>query len=118
MLFGGGGPSGALADTWVWDGTNWNQQSPATSPAARDLHNMAFNPNVGAVVLFAGGGGFNDVWSWDGTTWTQVTPGAAAPQRYAFGMDYDGAANAVFVFGGYTNTGPAISDTWEFTVSP
>jgi len=119
MLFGGGGPSGALADTWVWDGTNWNQQSPATSPAARDLHNMAFNPNVGAVVLFAGGGGFNDVWSWDGTTWTQVTPAAAAaPQRYAFGMDYDGAANAVFVFGGYTNTGPAISDTWEFTVSP
>ena len=118
MLFGGGGPSGALADTWVWGGTNWNQQSPATSPAARDLHNMAFNPNVGAVVLFAGGGGLNDVWSWDGTTWTQVTPAAAAPQRYAFGMDYDGAANAIFVFGGFTNNGPAINDTWEFTVSP
>jgi len=119
MLFGGGGPSGAvLGDTWVWDGTNWNQQSPATSPAARDLHNMAFNPNVGAVVLFAGGGGLNDVWSWDGTTWTQVTPAAAAPQRYAFGMDYDGAANAIFVFGGFTTNGPAINDTWEFTVSP
>jgi hypothetical protein len=118
MLFGGTGASGALADTWLWDGTNWNQQSPATSPAARDLHNMAFNPNVGAVVLFAGGGGLNDVWSWDGTTWTQVTPAAAAPQRYAFGMDYDGAANAIFVFGGYTNNGPAINDTWEFTVSP
>ena len=119
MLFGGGGPSGAvLGDTWVWNGTNWNQQSPATSPAARDLHNMAFNPNIGAVVLFAGSGGFNDVWSWDGTTWTQVTPAAAAPQRYAFGMDYDGAANAIFVFGGFTTNGPAINDTWEFTVSP
>lgn len=117
MLFGGGGASGALADTWVWDGTKWNQQSPATSPAARDLHNMAFNPNVSVVVLFAGAGGFNDVWTWDGATWTQVTPAAAAPQRYAFGMDYDGAANAIFVFGGFTNNGPAINDTWEFTVA-
>ena len=118
MLFGGGGPSGALADTWVWDGTNWNQQSPATSPTARDLHNMAFNPNVGAVVLFAGGGGFNDVWTWDGTTWTQLTQAAPTPQRYAFGMDFDGAANAIFVFGGFTANGPAINDTWAFTVAP
>ncbi len=117
MLFGGTGSSGNLADTWVWDGTNWNLQSPAASPSARDMHNMAFNPNVGAVVLFAGYGGLNDVWTWDGTNWTQTSPSAPTPERYAFGMDYDSAADGMFVFGGFS-TGPAINDTWEFTVGP
>ena len=32
VLFGGTGTTGALADTWTWNGTTWTQQSPATSP--------------------------------------------------------------------------------------
>jgi hypothetical protein len=125
MLFGGTGSTGNLGDTWVWNGTNWYQQSPAMSPSARDLHNTAFDPDLGVVVLFGGTGiintaavGFSDTWTWDGGTWTQVTPMQAPPQRYAFGMNYDGTLNAVVVFGGFTTGGGAINDTWELSHSP
>jgi len=118
MLFGGTGSTGNLADTWVWSGTTWAQQSPAASPAARDLHNMVFNPNLGEVVLFGGGGGLNDTWTWDGANWTQVSSAMTPPQRYAFGMDYDGAAKALVIFGGFTANGPAINDTWALGLAP
>ena len=126
MLFGGFDGTNVLAETWMWNGTNWNLLSPTTSPAARDVPNIVFNPNLGAVVLFGGvsdpnGGqtaGFNDTWTWDGVTWAQLTPATAPPQRYAFGMDYDAAASAVFVFGGFTFDGPAINDTWGLAAVP
>ena len=118
MLFGGTGPSGNLADTWLWNGANWEQQIPATSPSARDLHNMTFNPDLNVVVLFGGGGGLSDTWTWDGGTWTQITPATVPPQRYAFSMDFDAAADAVVLFGGFTANGPAINDTWVLGIGP
>ena len=32
VLFGGQGNQSEMADTWTWNGTNWTQQHPATSP--------------------------------------------------------------------------------------
>jgi hypothetical protein len=32
MLFGGAATFTQFNDTWTYDGTNWTQQSPATSP--------------------------------------------------------------------------------------
>ena len=116
LLFGGSDGTNNLADTWVWNGTTWVQQVPATSPPGRNLNEMVLDPSLNKVVLFGGAGavGYNDTWTWDGTTWTQVSPTGGPPsQRYAFGMDYDGAANAIVIFGGYTANGPAINDTWE-----
>src|SRR5262249_33026 len=43
-----------LNDIWTWDGTNWTQQIPALSPPARYFHSMAFDAQIGAVVLFGG----------------------------------------------------------------
>src|SRR2546421_3827106 len=47
VLFGGQGyPGGTFAqfgDTWEWDGTDWTQASPATSPVQRDNAAMAFD---------------------------------------------------------------------------
>jgi hypothetical protein len=120
MLFGGTGSTGNLGDTWVWNGANWYQQSPAVSPSARDLHNVAFDSDIGVVVLFGGTGiinnaavGFSDTWTWDGGTWTLVTPMQAPPQRFAFGMNYNVTLKAMVVFGGFTTGGGAINDTWE-----
>ena len=116
VLFGGSDGVNNLADTWVWNGTTWMQQVPATSPPARNLNGMVLDPSLNETVLFGGTGavGYNDTWTWNGTTWTQVSPSGGPPsQRFAFGMDYDVAANAVVIFGGYTVNGPAIDDTWE-----
>jgi hypothetical protein len=45
----------ALADTWVWDGSNWNQKSAQTSPPARDFFAMVYDDANSQVVLFGEG---------------------------------------------------------------
>ncbi|HUE53269.1 MAG TPA: kelch repeat-containing protein [Terriglobales bacterium] len=124
-LFGGFDGTTGLADTWIWNGSTWMQQTPASSPAARNLHAMVFDPDVGGIVLFGGTGAsatgpnhYNDTWLWDGSNWTQVSPPGGPPSnRYAFGMVYDNAVHAVVIYGGYSS-GPALQDTWELSLAP
>jgi hypothetical protein len=87
VLFGGGGDGPravnqslpSLNDTWTWDGSNWTQQQPATSPPVRQRANMTYNVATQNVVLF-GGFDYNipqqlvDTWTWDGSNWTQQQP--------------------------------------------
>ena len=71
----------SVSDTWIWDGTDWTQAKPSTSPPPRS--NAAMATLSGVVVLF-GGADFEipvyaDTWEWDGAEWTErkVTgPGA------------------------------------------
>ena len=72
VLFGGWNNS-ALADTWVWDGSRWTEQS-VPGPSARSEAVMA-NLN-GKPVLFGGAGAYPagylaDTWVWDGV-WTKL----------------------------------------------
>src|SRR5205823_770576 len=57
VLFGGKTYGPFFGDTWAWDGSTWTQQSPATSPAAREAHAMAYDPSHAQVVLFGGDNG-------------------------------------------------------------
>jgi hypothetical protein len=59
-------------DTWIWDGANWTQQSPATVPAGRFRMPMEWAPG-NRVLMFGGNGAevYGDTWTWDGTNWTQ-----------------------------------------------
>jgi hypothetical protein len=63
-----------LNNTWTWDGTNWTEQTPATSPSARYWVPMAYDTSQSQAVLFGGsdpnGFPFSDTWTWDGTNWT------------------------------------------------
>ena len=45
-------------------GPTWTQQTPATSPIARDDASMAYDAATGSVVLFGGLGPFADTWTW------------------------------------------------------
>ena len=54
VLFGGTGHGALLGDTWTWNGTTWTQQTPATSPPARESASMAYDAATGTVVLFGG----------------------------------------------------------------
>jgi hypothetical protein len=114
VLFGGYGNGGPpqLNETWVWDGTNWTQKSPASSPPPRYGHAMAYDAARGQVVLF-GGVCYNDTWVWDGTNWTQQSPGSSPPPRNRYAMAYDAARGQVVLFGGnHDCEGTVRGDTW------
>lgn len=92
LLFGGASNSAAFADTWFWNGAAWSQLSPATTPAARSGHALAFDPASGKNVLYGGTTTpssssqqilLGDAWSWDGTNWTSEPAPALPPLQHA-----------------------------------
>jgi len=99
-------------DVWEWDGVNWTQITPPSSPPARTLPVMCFD-TVRHETLMIGGGTFNPeppdyygsrktLWGWNGTQWTQrgVMPnGSAAPLPYegnSFAFDEQRGVAAMF----------------------
>jgi hypothetical protein len=124
VLFGGftslGGEAEYFDDTWTYDGTTWSKQSPATSPPAGSGASMVYDPAIGKVVLFGGGGGdifSGDTWTYDGTTWTKQSPaGPTPPARTEPSMAYDSAIGKVVLFGGSggAEESETLSDTWTY----
>ncbi len=126
ILFGGRFPE--RGDTWDWNGSAWQQLSPATSPAARDSASMAYDPGTGTLVLFGGDDTVhhrNDTWSWDGSDWSQVDASpvgctdncANSPSaRQIAAMATDPGDQGVVLFGGETgnNTSSNLNDTWVY----
>jgi hypothetical protein len=115
VLFGGGVISGGILstfnDTWEWDGVNWTQKFPATSPSVRYKHALAYDGIRGRTVLFGGIStvGKSDTWEWDGVNWTQIVPAASPPARYEHALAYDSARGKTVLFGG-----AYLNDTWEW----
>jgi hypothetical protein len=83
VLFGGVSDGVGQNDTWVWDGTNWTQKSPQTSPSAREGPLMAYDVALSQVVMFGGENNdnqqLNDIWVWDGASWTPQSPQNSPP---------------------------------------
>ncbi|MGA3220719.1 MAG: hypothetical protein ABSE77_16855, partial [Acidimicrobiales bacterium] len=88
VLFGGYGASpGTLSDTWTWNGHNWTEAHPFTSPGDLQLASMAYDPATSQLVLF---GGYDNVpgglasgatWTWNGHNWTEAHPSTSPPAR-------------------------------------
>jgi len=85
------------AETWEFDGTRWEQRTPATSPPARLLHRMAWDDRRGQVVVVGGddcdchdrpvspgflGNYSEDAWAWDGLTWTRIDGAPPVPAGF------------------------------------
>ena len=90
IAFGGRAAGQRVADTWEWDGTNWTQFIPSPTPFARIWHSMAFDPQVGHIVMFGGDhiepyglGVINDTWEWNGSQWSQDWTSGAPSVRSA-----------------------------------
>jgi uncharacterized protein (TIGR03437 family) len=125
VLFGGNGGAsllgpGYLNDTWVWDGANWTQESPQTSPPARFAHAMAYDSAHGQVVLFGGTSAslFTDTWVWDGANWTEKSPPSSPLARDSHAMAYDSARDSVVSFGGTNASAVFFNDTWTWNGGP
>jgi hypothetical protein len=122
VLFGGQQnlPAGDANDTWTWDGSNWTQMTPTTSPGAREELGMDFDAAAGTVVLFGGeteGNPYvwnNDTWAWTGSDWIKQAPATSPSARDAFAFVYDPAMRSMLLFGGRTATNGRLGDTWSY----
>jgi len=126
-MFGGSiAPAGQVAysnQTWEWDGNDWTQMTPATSPPARDWSSMVYDPNSGSILLFAGRDSnnkpagtyvpYNDTWKWDGVNWTQFFPATAPDVRHAHQLSFDKNLNKVLMTGGQ-RPGFTYNETWTW----
>ncbi|MFY9343853.1 MAG: hypothetical protein WAT39_15290 [Planctomycetota bacterium] len=125
VLFGGAIGTGAGTDddeTWEYDGTNWQQLTPAIRPSPRRGVDMTFDVTRGVCVLFGGGltafGStvYDDTWEWNGSTWTQANPAVRPPARWNCFLVGDWANGHVVMFGGGvgTATNQTFDDTWTW----
>lgn len=79
VLFGGN----TTNDTWLFDGVNWHQQTPATSPGINAGHKLVYDEVRQEVVMFTVSG---QTWIWNGSTWALRTVAGAPSSRIGFGM--------------------------------
>ncbi len=126
VVFGGRDPF-VLGDTWIWNGTQWNQvakdAAPGSVPSARYGAAMAWDGHE--IVLFGGltvQGVVGDTWIWNGLQWNRVDepdPKAVPSARFHAAMTYDANVGKVVLFGG-GNDEPtsAMGDTWQWDGSP
>ncbi|MCR9248548.1 MAG: hypothetical protein NXI31_26270 [bacterium] len=74
LLFGGHVGPQSQQDTWLWNGSQWRQRTPANRPSRRHGHAMFTSSALNGVVLFGGTSGpltFSDTWLWQNGTWTE-----------------------------------------------
>ena len=118
VLFGGRGEEFEyLNDTWEWDGSDWHQMNPATSPGPRDYARMVYFEPIGSVVLFGGllaGDYDRRIWRWNGTDW-QILPagGDEAPEVYGHQLVFDSKEGRLILFGGEKSL-VFMEDMWEW----
>ena len=118
----GGMAAGATLyhDTWVWNGSDWTDVTPVTSPSPRFGHGMAYDAYHKRVVLFGGQGNsgmLNDTWEWTGSDWAKRFPANQPEPRYFLGgnaLACDPQRHVVVMFGGSQPYATFFEDTWEW----
>jgi hypothetical protein len=123
VLFGGAPKMAGESyynDTWIFSSATgaWSQGPAAPAGLTpRDGAAMAFDPDIGKIVMFGGEGTtwppFDETWLFDGSSWSQ---GPAAPPalqgRVGAGMVYDPDIERLVLYGG---SGVTVDrDTWLF----
>jgi N-acetylneuraminic acid mutarotase len=119
-------------DTWLWDGTNWAQQSTTTMPWQTLSPGLAYDSKLGKAVLIGGfsfymppflkssGGGVlineKDTWTLDQSGWTKLQT-TWPTDRDGAPMAYDPNTGTVILTGGFCLDGPdqfQCLDTWSW----
>jgi hypothetical protein len=109
-------------DTWTWNGVTWTKQVPATSPAARTLNSLNYDPSAGETILFGGYStpevGLSDTWTWNGATWTEIQTSFSPSPRWNQSVDYDPNSKGLVLFGGAGTGLTTVGDTWLLLSRP
>lgn len=123
VLFGGGSHGEVwqqFDDTWVWQDGRWSLKSPATKPAPRRTHGMAYDRGRNRTVVYGGTldpYGFissHETWEWDGGNWLQKHTLHSPTAGDHVEMAFDEARGRIVLFGGYDRTQGAQSATWLY----
>jgi hypothetical protein len=128
VLFGGrDSVGGLLSDTWTFSAGTWVNVTDRISgaPPARVNASLAYDPALGALVLFGGRSPtalYADTWEFNGSAWSPVgaipsnatnTPSA----RYGGALVFSPTLNELVLFGGTAHQGGnyvELGDTWTF----
>ena len=123
VLFGGFSWAGINYDeTWLFAHGNWSLVGPSGSNSTyayvpgRNGASMAWDPTLGAVVLFGGHDAFsfyNDTWAFSNGSWQALT-GAGPSPRWGASVTYDGAMGCLVLFGGYWDPTAYMGQTWIY----
>ena len=99
VLFGGANVSTGkgLGDTWVFNEHGWTELHLSVSPQARGGSGMAYDPQLGEIVLyggctFCGAPGFkviSDTWAFNGTSWHKLSSSRSPSYVPALLMGWD-----------------------------
>jgi hypothetical protein len=126
VVFFGGWTNGVdYGDTWTYNGVDWVQQQPVTSPPARADNGLAFDPVLKRVVLFGGLAGacedcgqgrLNDTWVWNGINWSQVQTSVSPSPSSGVSFTFDGTTKGMLLFGGWVSDFQFTSSTWLFGI--
>jgi hypothetical protein len=119
ILFGGvrGGSAGlvrqVLSDTWSWNGSDWVQLSPTSSPPAREDPTIVTFAAANKVLLFGGSNDsvLADAWAWDGKSWSPIISFGASNGTSAIDI-----GSKIVVFGGWTDGQyTSVTRSWDGT---
>ncbi len=120
MFVGGQDPSAASnpGQTWMWDGVDWTQLHPMTTPAPI-YYSLSEDRSHHDTVLFGGFGTAGlqlhaETWLFDGVDWVQAAPATSPPQTADLVM-FDDPELGVIVAGGtifHGSTGEWTTSTW------
>jgi hypothetical protein len=108
--------------TWAWNGTDWTQLAPLTSPPPLYAATMDWDSSSGQLILFGGTAngtydGTNETWAWTGTDWTEEAPASSPPARLRATMAMDPASGQLLLFGGYGVGQVDLGDMWAWNGS-
>jgi hypothetical protein len=90
-----------LGDTWLWNGTTWQERHPIRSPDPGSARAITADPAMRAVVLTAitpasGSPAGSGTWTWDGSVWSRVSSQQPPDGAIAF----DAASGHLVAFDG------------------
>ena len=108
-----------LGDTWLWDGTHWEEVASGSGPPGRAGAFLVYDDARGVAVLFGGGTNtgtiYSETWEWDGSSWTDVTPTTGPSPETARQMVFDSGRGVTVLFGGDADgTYLQPENTWEW----
>lgn len=113
-----------MADTWEYDGSNWQSIQTANVPIDRATQGMAYDAGRNKVVLYGGWRGdqqgsniLGDTWEYDGSNWSQITTATTPGSRTGLKLVYVPEWGKTLLFGGSLRSGDQRSypnDTWIY----
>ena len=106
-------------DMWAWNGAQWSQLTPATSPGKRSGASIVFDAAMNRLLLIGGCDGYNDhndTWSWDGSTWAKLSLASSPTPSEDGAAAYDASTDRVVLVNGNVNAnkGGTSGGTWDF----